>query len=72
VANLPRPRKRNRTKWRYRPRSRISAQAISERLGHASAAFTLHTYGHVVPGMDNDAAVTVTGLIPRAVNDRYC
>jgi hypothetical protein len=36
---------------------------ISERRGHASVAFTLQTYGHVTPGMDKDAAVTVADLI---------
>jgi integrase len=41
----------------------ISARVISERLGHASVAFTLQTYGHVIPGMDRDAAVTVADLI---------
>jgi hypothetical protein len=41
----------------------ISAKVISERLGHASVAFTLQTYGHVIPGMDRDAAVTVADLI---------
>jgi integrase len=41
----------------------ISARVISERLGHASVAFTLQTYGHVIPGMDKDAAATVADLI---------
>jgi integrase len=41
----------------------ISAKVISERLGHASVAFTLQTYGHVTPGMDRDAATTVADLI---------
>jgi integrase len=41
----------------------ISAKVISERLGHASVAFTLQTYGHVIPGMDRDAAATVAELI---------
>jgi integrase len=41
----------------------ISAKVISERLGHASVAFTLQTYGHVIPGMDKDAATTVADLI---------
>jgi hypothetical protein len=36
---------------------------ISERPGHASVAFTLQTYGNVIPGMDKDAATTVAGLI---------
>jgi integrase len=41
----------------------ISAKVISERLGHASVAFTLQVYGHVIPGMDADAATTVADLI---------
>ena len=44
-------------------RAGIPAKVISERLGHASVAFTLQTYGHVIPGMDRDAAVTVADLI---------
>ncbi len=44
----------------------ISAKVISERLGHASVAFTLQTYGHVIPGMDKDAAATVADLGPRS------
>jgi hypothetical protein len=41
----------------------IPARVVSERLGHASVAFTLQVYGHVLPGMDADAAATVAGLI---------
>jgi integrase len=41
----------------------IPAKVISERLVHASAAFTLQTYSHVIPGMDKDAAATVADLI---------
>jgi integrase len=41
----------------------IPAKVISERLGHASVAFTLQVYGHVLPGMDADAAATVAELI---------
>jgi len=41
----------------------ISAKVISERLGHASVAFTLQVHGHVIPGMDADAATTVADLI---------
>lgn len=32
-------------------------------LGHATAAFTLETYTHVIPGMDEDAASAVAALI---------
>src|SRR4029453_12204978 len=41
----------------------ISPKVISERLGHSSAAFTLQTYTHVIPGMDEMAADTVAKLI---------
>lgn len=41
----------------------IPAKVISERLGHATAAFTLQTYTHVIPGMDELAADTVARLI---------
>jgi integrase len=37
----------------------ISPKAISERLGHSTAAFTLQVYSHVTPGMDEQAANTV-------------
>ena len=41
----------------------VPAKVISERLGHATAAFTMQTYAHVIPGMDQDAAVSVAALI---------
>jgi len=41
----------------------ISPKVISERLGHSTAAFTLQTYTHVIPGMDEAAADTVATLI---------
>ena len=36
----------------------IHPKIVSERLGHATVAFTLDTYTHSVEGMDRDAAVT--------------
>jgi integrase len=33
-----------------------------ERLGHASAAFTLNVYGHVSPGMQTEAAAAFAKL----------
>ena len=41
----------------------ISPKIISERLGHATAAFTMQTYTHVIPGMDESAAAAVAALI---------
>ena len=36
---------------------------LARHLGHATAAFTLQTYTHVIPGMDESAAATVAALI---------
>jgi integrase len=41
----------------------VPAKVISERLGHATAAFTLQVYTHVIPGMDQDAADQIAALI---------
>jgi integrase len=38
-------------------------KVVSERLGHASVAFTLDTYGHVLPGQQADAATAVAALL---------
>ena len=38
-----------------------SAEIISERLGHSTAAFTLQTYTQVIPGMDEEAAPRTPG-----------
>jgi integrase len=40
-----------------------SPKIVSERLGHASVAFTLDVYAHAIPGWGADAAATVAGLI---------
>jgi integrase len=34
----------------------VHPKIVSERLGHASVAFTLDTYSHVVPGLQEAAA----------------
>ena len=36
---------------------------VSRRLGHASAAFTMDTYGHLLPGMQRQAAEAFDHLI---------
>ncbi len=33
----------------------VNVKVVSERLGHASAAMTLDVYGHVLPGMQEEA-----------------
>jgi integrase len=43
--------------------SGANPRMVSERLGHASVAFTLDTYGHVLPGQQAAAAAAVAALI---------
>lgn len=38
-----------------RIRAGATAKIVQERLGHASAGFTLTVYGHLLPGMQDDA-----------------
>ena len=40
-------------------------KVISERMGHASVAFTLDTYGHVMPTMRKDAALALDRFMPK-------
>ncbi|THJ37371.1 tyrosine-type recombinase/integrase, partial [Candidatus Frankia alpina] len=44
-------------------KSGVHPKVVSERLGHASVAFTLSAYSHVMPGMDRDAAGAIADLI---------
>ncbi len=37
-------------------RDRVPIKVVSERLGHSTPAFTMATYQHVLPGMQDDAA----------------
>jgi len=37
-------------------RSRVPANVVQQRLGHATAAFTLSTYGHLIPDQGAEAA----------------
>lgn len=37
-------------------RDRVPIKVVSERLGHSNPAFTMMTYQHVLPGMQDDAA----------------
>jgi integrase len=41
----------------------VNPKVVSERLGHATVSFTLDTYSHVMPGLQEEAAATVAGLI---------
>lgn len=41
----------------------INVKVVSERLGHASVAITMQTYAHVLPGMQEEAAVAIGRLL---------
>jgi integrase len=40
----------------------VPVKVVSEMLGHASVAFTLQTYAHVLPDMQRDAAAAAERL----------
>ncbi len=44
----------------------VNPKVVSERLGHATTAFTLDKYAHVLPGMQHEAAGLVADLVLRA------
>jgi integrase len=44
----------------------ISPKIVSEQLGHASVAFTLEVYSHVLPHMQDEAAIRVEALLMAA------
>ena len=41
----------------------VPIKVVSERLGHASVAFTMQVYQHVLPGMQADAAATFGKIV---------
>ena len=44
-------------------KSRVPVKVVSERLGHATPAFTMTVYQHVLPGMQAEAATTFADLV---------
>lgn len=46
----------------------VPAKVISEALGHASVAFTLQTYSHILPGMHSEAMALLDEVLPAAIN----
>jgi len=43
-------------------------KVISEALGHASVAFTMDTYSHIIEGMQEDAMALLDEVLPTGVN----
>ncbi|MFA5064960.1 MAG: site-specific integrase [Dehalococcoidia bacterium] len=46
-------------------------KVISEALGHASVAFTMDTYSHIISGMQEDAMALLDGVLPEGVNKSF-
>ena len=44
----------------------VSPKVISEALGHASVAFTMDTYSHIIKGMQEDAMKLLDEVLPKA------
>lgn len=44
-------------------------KVISEALGHASVAFTMDTYSHIIEGMQSDAMALLDEVLPVGVNN---
>ena len=43
-------------------------KVISEALGHASVAFTMDTYSHIIEGMQSEAMALLDEVLPEAKN----
>ena len=43
-------------------------KVISEALGHASVAFTMDVYSHIIEGMQSDAMALLDDVLPVAKN----
>ncbi|MFC1969801.1 tyrosine-type recombinase/integrase [Chloroflexota bacterium] len=43
-------------------------KVISEALGHASVAFTMDTYSHIIEGMQSEAMALLDEVLPPAAN----
>ena len=46
----------------------VPAKVISEALGHASVAFTMDTYSHIMQGMQSDAMALLDEVLPVGKN----
>jgi hypothetical protein len=46
--------------------SGVHPKALQERLGHASAAFTMNVYAHLLPGVQEEAVASLEALLQRA------
>ena len=45
----------------------VHPKIVSEALGHASVAFTMDTYSHIISGMQEDAMALLDEVLPPGV-----
>jgi hypothetical protein len=50
-------------------RAGVDLKAVSERLGHSRASFTLTQYCHMLPGQDHESARRVDALLRKALEE---
>ena len=48
-------------------RAGVDLKSVSARLGHAKSGFTLTTYGHLLPGQDQEAARRIDVYLRAAI-----
>ena len=48
----------------------VHPKIVQERLGHANIATTIDLYSHVMPGMQEDAAIRVDAALRAAIGKR--
>ena len=46
-------------------------KVISEALGHASVAFTMDTYSHIIESMQSDAMALLAEVMPQGINSTF-
>jgi integrase len=46
----------------------VAPKIISEALGHASVAFTMDVYSHILPGMQEEAMALLDRILPEGKN----
>jgi hypothetical protein len=54
--------------WSGRPNTGVHPKGMRERHGHATIGITLDAYGHVAPGLHDDAAERVAACSARLAN----
>ena len=48
----------------------VKPKVISEALGHASVAFTMDTYSHIIEGMQEDAMALLDEVLPAGISQK--